>query len=72
MPPSAASELPGFAGYFLIDAEGMFTSVGLFENSELTGGRPRRLEAVGAGSRYVVSVDERGGVAMIPAEPERN
>ena len=25
-----------------------------------------------AGSRYVVSVDERGGVAMIPAEPERN
>ena len=26
----------------------------------------------GAGSRYVVSVDERGEVTMIPAEPKRN
>ena len=26
----------------------------------------------GAGSRYVVSVDERGEVTMIPAEPRRN
>jgi hypothetical protein len=25
-----------------------------------------------AGSRYVVSVDERGEVTMIPAEPKRN
>lgn len=29
------SELSGFAGYFLIDAgEGVFTSVGLFENAD--------------------------------------
>jgi hypothetical protein len=29
------SKLPGFAGYFLIDAgEGVFTSVGLFETSD--------------------------------------
>ena len=28
------SELPGFGGYYLIDAgEGVFTSIGLFENS---------------------------------------
>jgi hypothetical protein len=26
----------------------------------------------GAGSRYVVSVDEHGEVTMIPAEPRRN
>src|SRR6266849_1844684 len=31
-----------------------------------------RLRKHGAGSRYVVSVDERGEVTMIPAEPKRN
>ena len=31
-----------------------------------------RFRTHGAGSRYVVSVDERGEVTMIPAEPKRN
>jgi len=31
-----------------------------------------RFRKHGAGSRYVVSVDERGEVTMIPAEPKRN
>jgi hypothetical protein len=31
-----------------------------------------RFRKQGGGSRYVVSVDERGEVTMIPAEPERN
>jgi hypothetical protein len=31
-----------------------------------------RVRKHGAGSRYVVSVDERGEVTMIPAEPKRN
>jgi hypothetical protein len=31
-----------------------------------------RFRKHGAGSRYVVSVDERGEVTMIPAEPRRN
>jgi hypothetical protein len=29
-------------------------------------------EVLPTGSRYVVSVDERGEVTMIPAEPKRN
>jgi hypothetical protein len=31
-----------------------------------------RFRKHGAGSRYVVSVDEHGEVTMIPAEPQRN
>lgn len=31
-----------------------------------------RFRKHGASSRYVVSVDERGEVTMIPAEPKRN
>jgi hypothetical protein len=31
-----------------------------------------RFRGRGAGSRYVVSVDERGVVTMVPAEPRRN
>jgi hypothetical protein len=31
-----------------------------------------RFREHGAGSRYVLSVDERGEVTMIPAEPKRN
>jgi hypothetical protein len=41
----------------------------------VAGGRKsflHRLRAPGAGSRYVVSVDEHGEVTMIPAEPRRH
>jgi len=42
----------------------------------IVGGHPKplwsRFRKHGAGSRYVVSVDETGGVTMIPAEPKRN
>jgi hypothetical protein len=31
-----------------------------------------RVRKHGAGSRYVVSVDEHGEVTMLPAEPKRN
>ena len=31
-----------------------------------------RFREHGAGSRYVLSVDERGEVTMLPAEPKRN
>jgi hypothetical protein len=31
-----------------------------------------RLRGRGAANRYVVSVDEHGGVTMIPAEPKRS
>jgi hypothetical protein len=31
-----------------------------------------RLRGQGAGTRYVVSVDEHGGVTMRPAEPKRS
>jgi hypothetical protein len=33
---------------------------------------PTRFRKHGAGSRYVVSVDDRGEVTMIPAESKRN
>jgi hypothetical protein len=42
----------------------------------VVGGRRRplwsRLGKHGAGGRYVVSVDERGEVTMVPAEPKRH
>ena len=42
----------------------------------IVGGRRKplwsRVRQHAAGSRYVVSVDERGEVTMIPAEPKRN
>jgi len=41
----------------------------------IVGGRKsllNRFRGRGAGSRYVVSVDEHGAVTMIPAEPRRN
>jgi hypothetical protein len=41
----------------------------------VVGGRKsllNRFRGRGAGSRYVVSVDEHGEVTMIPAEPRRN
>jgi hypothetical protein len=41
----------------------------------IVGGRKplwSRFRKHGAGSRYVVSVDERGEVTMIPAEPKRS
>ena len=31
-----------------------------------------RLRGRGAANRYVISVDEHGGVTMIPAEPKRS
>ena len=41
----------------------------------VAGGRKSFLNwfrGLGAGTRYVVSVDEHGEVSMIPAEPRRN
>ena len=56
------SKLPGFGGYYLIDAgEGVFTSVGLFENSE---------EAHESTRIAAIWVREQGLESALPKTPE--
>ena len=55
------SKLPGFAGYFLIDAgEGVFTSVGLFETSE------QAHESTRLAATWVVENDLTGALPNTP------